>query len=113
MSSSLPNQASPAVEVVATLGDSVVGVAHVRDPRGGKTSSATRAMIIGGAVAIAAGVAAFLAATRIADANQTALDAWLANHKPGWSFRPEMVPTWYGVVSFLGFSAGLTALIAG
>lgn len=104
---------NPAVEVVATLGDSVVGVAHVSNPRGGVTTRATRLMIGGGALALAAGGLAFFAATRIAAANNAALTAWVAHHKPAWSFRPEFVPTWLSVVSFVGFACGLTALIAG
>lgn len=113
MSHSPTHPPSPAVEVVATLGDSVVGVAHVSNPTGGATTRATRAMIIGGAIGIVAGALAFFAATRIAAGNHAALAAWVGRHKPAWSFRPEFVPAWYSVVSFLGFSCGLTALIAG
>jgi hypothetical protein len=104
---------STAVEVVATLGDSVVGVRHVSDPRSGKTTTATRAMIIGGAVSIGAGALAFFAATRIAAANHAELTAWVAANKPAWSFRADAVPTWLSVISFLGVSLGLTALISG
>jgi len=104
---------SPAVEVVATLGDSVVGVRHVSDPHGGATRPATRALIIGGAVALTAGVLAFFAATRVAAANHADLAAWVAAHKPAYAFRPTAVPTWLSVVSFLGFTAGLVAIIAG
>src|SRR5690242_6729332 len=77
MSHSVTHPPSPAVEVVATLGDSVVGVAHVSNPKGGATTRATRAMIIGGAVGILAGALAFLAATRIAAGNHAALAAWV------------------------------------
>jgi hypothetical protein len=103
----------PAVEVVATLGDSVVGVRHVTDPRGGATRPVTRALLIGGALAVTAGAIAFFAATQIAEANQAALTAWIASKRPAWSFRPEAVPMWISVVSFLGFSLGLTAIVNG
>jgi hypothetical protein len=104
---------SPAVEVVATFGDSVVGVRHVSETSGGKVTSATRTMIIGGAVSIAAGTIAFLAATRIASANHAGLTAWVEANRPAYAFRPELVPMWMSLVSFLGFALGFTALVTG
>jgi hypothetical protein len=104
---------SPAVEVVATFGDSVVGVRHVSDPTSGAVAGTTGAMLIGGAVALVAGAIAFFAATRIAAGNHAELAAWVAAGKPSWAFRPEAVPAWLSVLSFVGLSGGLTAVVAG
>lgn len=112
--SHLPTQPpSSAVEVVAMFGDSIVGVRHVSDPHGGVVRPTTRALVAGGAAGILAGVAAFLAATRVAAANHAALTAWLAAKRPAWAFRPDAVPTWLSVVSMLGLTLGLTALVTG
>src|SRR5262245_35675258 len=93
---------TPAVEVVATLGASIVGVRHGSDPRGGKTRPATRALIAGGAIGVIAGVLAFIAATRVAAGNQAGLEAWVASGRPAWAFRPEEVSTWLSLLSFAG-----------
>ena len=104
---------NPAVEVVAMFGDSVVGVRHVTDPHGGRISTTTRALLVGGALAVVLGAIAFIAATRIAAGNQADLAAWLAKGKPQWAFRPDFVPTWLSVMSLVGLSGGLTALVSG
>jgi hypothetical protein len=108
-----PANSSPAVEVIATLGDSVVGVRHVVDPRSGRTTTNTRILLGTGIALLVAGVISFFAATSIAASNASNLDAWLARGKPGWSFRPESVPLAMSIVSFFGIGIGLTALIAG
>src|SRR5262245_33666081 len=104
---------TPAVEVIATLGDSVVGVRHVADPRSGRLSTTTRTLLGVGAALLLAGVILFFAATRIAAANSDARDAWIARDKPEWSFRPTPVPMPLSVVSFLGIGLGLTLLVSG
>jgi hypothetical protein len=91
----------------------VVGVRHVTDPRGGRISTTTRALLVGGALALALGAVAFIAATRIAAGNAADLAAWLAKGKPQWAFRPDFVPAWLSVMSLVGLSGGLTALVAG
>lgn len=108
-----PALENTAVEVVATLGDAVVGVRHVADPRGGAVRPATKALLAGGAALLATSAIAFGYAAHVADANQAALEAWIARGKPAWSFRPERLPAPVDPLMLGGSILGVAALAYG
>src|SRR5688500_9153573 len=105
---------SRAVEVAAMLGDSVVQVKHVMNPRGGKITSMTYGLFGLGAAMILMGAIAFTLAVQNAAYNQGGLDAWTKGDKehgipakPSWSYRPKMLPMGYDWMAFGGFALGL------
>jgi hypothetical protein len=101
-----------AVEVAAMLGDSVVGVKHCMEPRGGKTSPATYGFLIAGTLTLLlAGVGFFLAVNNAAY-NKARLDNWTnVQKKPQKGFRPRELSDAFGYMTFgsLAFAVfGLT-----
>lgn len=102
-----------AVEVAAMLGDSVIGVKHCMDPRSGKVTPATWAILAGGAACLLASAIAF--ATALAtDADNTArLHAWTAQHKPAYAFRPSRLGPGVDWMAFGGLGLGLVGLTLG
>ncbi len=116
--SHLPTTSSPmtgplAVEVVATLGDSVVGVRHVSRPDSGRLRPLTKALLLGGAALLATGAIGFATATRIAHDNEVRRHAWTAAHKPAYGFRPTLVSPAHDALTFFGLGLGLTAIATG
>ncbi len=116
--SHLPTTSSPmtgplAVEVVATLGDSVVGVRHVSRPDSGRLRPLTKALLLGGAALLATGAIGFATATRIAHDNEVRRQAWTAAHKPAYGFRPTLVSPAHDALTFFGLGLGLTAIATG
>jgi pSer/pThr/pTyr-binding forkhead associated (FHA) protein len=117
---------SRAVEVAAMLGDSVVQVKHVMNPRGGKVTSTTHALFGFGAMLVIVGAIFFTIGVRNAAFNEAGRAAWTKGDKdyvnpttgkkepippkPGYSFRPRMLPIWYDWASFGGLGLGLVAL---
>ncbi|MFT3698954.1 MAG: AgmX/PglI C-terminal domain-containing protein [Kofleriaceae bacterium] len=103
-----------AVEVAAMLGDSVVGVKHCIDPKGGKISSTTWAFFAIGAVSLIGFLFAFYTAVDNADYNKSHRD-YLVNHehKPGYSVRDRMLPTSYDFIAFGGILVSIITLTAG
>jgi pSer/pThr/pTyr-binding forkhead associated (FHA) protein len=109
-----------AVEVAAMLGDSVVQVKHVMNPRGGKITSMTYGLFGLGAAMILMGAIAFTLAVQNAAYNQGGLDAWTKGDKehgipakPSWSYRPKMLPMGYDWMAFGGFALGLIGVTWG
>ncbi len=102
-----------AVEVVATFGDAVVGVRHVSDPKGGRISTRTRALLAGGALALASSAIAFGLSAKIASDNASALERWTDAGRPAWSFRPDAAPRGTDGVVLGGSLLGLAALTWG
>ena len=102
-----------AVEVAAMLGDSVIGVKHCMDPRSGKVTPATWAILAGGAACLLASAIAF--ATALAtDADNTArLHAWTGQHKPAYAFRPSRLGPGVDGMAFGGLGLGLVGLTLG
>jgi hypothetical protein len=109
-----------AVEVAAMMGDSVVQVKHVMNPRGGKVTTTTYALFGLGAAMIIMGSITFVLAVRNAAFNQGGFDAWTKGDKehgipakPAYSFRPQMLPLGYDWLSFGGFALGLVGVTWG
>jgi len=102
-----------AVEVAAMLGDSVIGVKHCMDPRSGKVTPATWAILAGGAACVlAAGIAFATALTTAAD-NTARFHAWTGQHKPAYAFRPVRLGPSVDWIGFGGLGLGLAGLTLG
>ncbi len=102
-----------AVEVVATLGDSVVGVRHVSRPDAGRLRPLTKALLLGGAALLGTGAIGFAAAASMAHDNQARQQAWTAAGRPLHAFRPTMVSPAHDALTFFGLGLGLTAIATG
>src|SRR5690606_25825092 len=102
-----PASGARAVEIAAMLGDSVVGVAHCVDPRGGRLSAATKALAAGGRACLLASAAAFYVAVDTAARNQAALERHTRElNRPVYTFRPHAVGGLAGGVAFGGLALG-------
>jgi hypothetical protein len=102
-----------AIEVATMLGDSVVDVKHCMDPRSGKVSSKTWALLATGALCVLASGIAFYVSVSTAAYNASALDFWtnVAN-KPAYSYRPELLSSGYDWLAFGGVVFGLVSIAA-
>jgi pSer/pThr/pTyr-binding forkhead associated (FHA) protein len=97
-----------AVEVAAMLGDSVVGVKHCMDPRGGKITPVTYGFFgFALAMIIMAGVSFYMAVDNAAY-NKGRYDyETQVLKKPGFAVRPRMLPMAYDWMMFGGFFLGI------
>ena len=103
-----------AVEVAAMLGDSVVAVKHVMNPRGGKVSGGTYGMFAFAAVNILLALVMFFSATRTAAQNKAASDEWTTVLKrPSYAFRPTMISPVNDAIVFTGFLVGMICVVVG
>jgi hypothetical protein len=105
-----------AVEVAAMLGDSVVGVKHCIDPKGGKVQPTTWALFAIGVAGLLAFGFAFWTAVDNAAYNKGRYDyETIVLKKPGFSVRPRMLSQGYDFVAFGGMLCALitctTALV--
>ncbi len=100
-----------AVEVAAMFGDSVVGVKHCMDPRGGKVTMATWVLAGAGLACLVSSGIAFASSVGAAADNQAAR-AYHTNvlKKPEWSFRPRESSPVTPVLAFGGLALGLIGL---
>src|SRR5690606_11516354 len=79
-----------AIEVAAMLGDSVVGVKHLMNPRSGKVTPLTYALFIGGAVMLVMAAVAFFVGVSYAAFNTAAYHEWVhVLKRPEFEFRPQ------------------------
>jgi len=105
-----------AVEVAAMLGDSVVGVKHCIDAKGGKVSSTTWALFAIGIVGFLGFVFAFYTAVDNAAYNKGRHDYEVnVLKKPGFAFRARPLSPGFDFVAFGGMLAALitsTAAVA-
>ncbi len=107
---SIDEAGAPAVEVAAMLGDSVVGVKHCMDPRGGKVTRATWAFAAAGLACLLASGAAFASSVSTAATNKAALDRHLKANKPAHAFRPVQTGMATDLVAGGGLVFGLFGL---
>ncbi len=110
-----------AVEVAAMLGDSVVGVKHCIDPKGGKISSTTMGLFGVGIVTLLAFLFAFYQGVDNAAYNKGRYDyetTCLINNKPdpgcvkkpGYAVRPRVLSPSFDFIAFGGLLAALITL---
>ncbi len=100
-----------AIEVTAMLGDSVVEVKHLSDPRGGKISLPTYLLLGLGAAALIASIVAFTAGVENAALNRSAAryhteELGLPMHE----FRPHRIGLVYDWMAFGGAATALGCL---
>jgi len=102
-----------AVEVAAMLGDSVVGVKHCIDPKGGKVQPTTWALFGIGAVGLIAFMFAFYTAVDNAAYNKGRYDyETIVLKKPGFAFRARQLSPMFDVIAFAGILASLVTCTA-
>ncbi|HSS00343.1 MAG TPA: AgmX/PglI C-terminal domain-containing protein [Kofleriaceae bacterium] len=100
-----------AVEVAAMLGDSVIGVKHCMDPRGGKVTRTTWALAAAGVAFLATSVIAFAISVRTASDNASRRDRWVrVEHKPERAFRPQPLGPGVAWGAFGGLALALVGL---
>jgi pSer/pThr/pTyr-binding forkhead associated (FHA) protein len=103
-----------AIEVAAMLGDSVVGVKHLMDPQGGKVSSTTYALFIGGGVMLLMALIAFGIGVSNAAFNKAAYQEWVhVLKRPEFEFRPQPLSLIYDWMAFGGLLSGLFSMTYG
>jgi pSer/pThr/pTyr-binding forkhead associated (FHA) protein len=109
-----------AVEVAAMLGDSVVGVKHCIDPRGGKVTAPTLVLFVAGLVALVMSTWAFKVSVDNAAFNKGGLEAWVQGDKarnipakPAYAFRPRALSVGYDWLAFGGIVLSLATLTLG
>jgi hypothetical protein len=109
-----------AIEVAAMMGDSVVGVKHCIDPRGGKVTAASWALFAIGVVTLLLSATAFVMSVNTAKYNKAGLDAWVLGDKqhgiqpmPAYSYRPVRLSAGYDWGAFGGILLSLVSLTVG
>jgi hypothetical protein len=111
------------VEVAAMLGDSVVGVKHCIDPRGGKVSSLTWSLFAIGAACVVVFIFSFSMAVQNAAYNKGRYDyettciengvkqpADKCTPKPGYAVRPRQLSFIFDVAAFGGLLAAIASM---
>jgi hypothetical protein len=110
-----------AVEVAEMFGDSVVGVKHCIDPKGGKVTSTTYALFAVGAVTLIAFVFSFVTAVNNAAYNKAMYDVETtcmdSGHpipdcvkKPGYAVRPRALSQGFDFIAFGGLLASILTM---
>jgi hypothetical protein len=103
-----------AIEVAAMLGDSVVAVRHVNNPRGGKVSSTTYALFAAGALLLCVSGFAFSTSVSNAQYNKHSYEAWTADgSRPEYDWRPRRIGLFYDWLAFGGLIGGLFCVTSG
>jgi len=108
------DRAKPTIEVVAMLGDSVIGVKHCIDPKSGVVSNSTTMMLAAGAACLLASAVSFGASIHTASLNKIKL-THITNdlHRPARSFRPVVLNPVFDFLAFGGLALGVSTMIAG
>jgi len=101
-----------AIECAAMLGDSVVGVKHVMNPKGGKVQPLTYVLFVLGALMIAQAFGVFyFGGVHLAKVNKAALHYHVEELKlPYHEFRPKTMGPGADFLVFGGIIVGLTCL---
>ncbi|HEX4452592.1 MAG TPA: AgmX/PglI C-terminal domain-containing protein [Kofleriaceae bacterium] len=110
-----------AVEVAEMFGDSVVGVKHCIDPKGGKVSSTTYALFAVGIVTLIAFIFSFVTAVNNAAYNKAMYDVETTcmDHghaipdcvkKPGYAVRPRSLSQGFDFIAFGGLLCSIITM---
>ncbi len=102
------------VEVAAMLGGSVVTVKHAINPRGGKVTPTTWALLGIGAFALLIALIGFARGFNNASFNHAKKKEWVdVQKRPSWAFRPQKLGIENDVMMFAGLPIGLALIAAG
>jgi hypothetical protein len=105
------SSASPAVEVVAMLGDSVIGVRHILEPSRRPAMAVHRALFATGALLLVIAATAFAFGVRSARLDAHARRHWIeVEQRPAWQFRPSRIGPLGDAAAFGGLVGGLACL---
>ena len=97
-----------AIEVATMLGESVVGVKHCMNPRGGKVTAMTYGMFALGAAMMILAAASFTKSVSVAKQNKADLREWVeVKKRPAHRFQEQRLGTGYDIMAFGGIVAGL------
>ena len=112
---SAPSLPGPsAVEVVTTLGDSVVDVAFIQPVSQPVSRRALYGLCAASAVLLGIAAYAFMHGVGLAAINEEAYRVWTqVENRAHYDFRPERMSLIYDWLAFGGFFGGLLALVAG
>lgn len=102
-----------AVEIAAMLGESVVGIKYVMNPRGGKITKLTYGLFAMGAALLLMAVVAFAVGVANVQHNAETKSEHLAAGKPLSEHRPHRISPAYDVMAFGGVVGGALCLILG
>jgi hypothetical protein len=103
-----------AIEVAAMLGDSVVGVKHLMNPRSGKVTPVTYGLFIGGLVMLLMALGSFFVGVSYAASNKIAKEVWVHEKKlPEFDFRPERFSLAFDWMALGGLLSGMVAMTYG
>jgi pSer/pThr/pTyr-binding forkhead associated (FHA) protein len=103
-----------AVEVAAMLGNSVVSVKHVMNPRGGKVTSTTYIFFALSVLFLVVGLIGFGAGYYNASFNEAKKHQWVeVDKKPSWAYRPRKLGVANDIMTFVGFPLGIAFLASG
>ncbi|MFT3694285.1 MAG: AgmX/PglI C-terminal domain-containing protein [Kofleriaceae bacterium] len=95
------------------LGDSVVDVKHCMNPKSGTLSKQTLGMFGIGAASLLTAAISFGVSVHTAAENKAGLQRTIAEHRPAYSYRPEVLSQGWDFAAFGGFALGMSTLIAG
>ena len=102
------------VEVAAMLGGSVVTVKHAINPRGGKVTPTTWALLGIGAFALLIALIGFARGFNNASFNHAKKKEWVdVQKRPSWAFRPQKLGIENDIMMFAGLPIGLALIAAG
>jgi len=102
-----------AIEVAAMLGDSVVGVKHVMNPRGGKVTPITYGLFGFGALLLIISSIAFFSGVSTAADNKVRLHKHIEAKKPSHEFRPRRLSLAFDWMAIGGLIGGVFCMTMG
>ena len=102
-----------AIEVAAMLGDSVVGVKHVMNPRGGKVTPVTYGLFGFGALLLIISFVAFFSGVSTAADNKARYEEHIKAKKVAYEFRPRRLSMAFDWMAVGGFFGGMFCMTMG
>ena len=107
-------QGAPAIEIVATLGQSTTFVKHVVNPQGGRIKPITYGLFVFGIIFFILSGIGFFQGVENASFNKEALDIWIeTSNKPLYDFRPRRINLIFDWMAFGGLAASILCFGAG
>ncbi len=108
-----PIMGASAIEVTSMLGDSVVGVKHVMNPRGGTVKPTTYGVFGGGVLLLILSSIAFFSGVGTAADNKARFHKHVAAKKVAHEFRPRRLSAAFDWMALGGLVGGLICMTVG